>query len=278
MQIVWAFFVLATGICAWKAWRRNPLYSRKSTVKAGTVWLLGSALAIGLARLVANHSSGRSPAVLTLSCAALLAAIILGLYAASRRITEGPADKTPRRTKPGDRYRRKLYPWLLGFATLLLLLLVWAALVAPSSAELPLVLAALVLAIGISALGSLYFKAKRSDYAIDALMTDFWVHWQYAPGESEAWLGPAGLLYGGEYTPWLSSSSYLVNARAELVPALFLALTFEKFSGRDSAPITIRVPVPASWENEVEGLEGKLRAHCPKAQIHLGVAHSARLL
>ena len=273
MQIVWAFFVLATGICAWKAWRRNPLYSRKSTVRAGTVFLLGLVLAIGLSRWLANHFPSRSPAVFALSCAALIAAITLGLYAASLRITDGPAGKIPPGTKPADRCRRKLYPWLLGTGTVLLLLLAWAAFVAPLSAELPLALAALVLVIGVSALGSLYIKARRTDYAIAVLMTNCWVHWQHASGQSEAWLGSEGLLYAGEYTPWLSSSNYLVDARVEPGPPLFLVLTFEKFSGRDSAPVTIRVPVPESRENDVEWLEGKLRAQCPKAHIHFGVAH-----
>jgi len=268
LQIILALFMLTIAIYAWKAWRRNPLCSLKSTVKAWTVFLLGLALAIGLVLLVMNHLPSQSPLVLTLCCMAFIVAITLGLCAASLRITDGPPGKAPPGTKPADSYRRKLYPWLLGTGIVLLLLLAWAALVVPLSPEFPLALAALVLGIGGAALGSLYIKARRTDYAIAALMTNFWVHWQYASGQSDAWLGPNGLLYGGEYTPWLASGNYLMNARAELVPPLFLVLTFEKYYGRESAPVTIRVLIPEGRESDMELLERKLRTQYPKAHIH----------
>jgi hypothetical protein len=268
MQIILAFFILAIGIGAWKAWRSSPVYSLRSTLKAVTVLLLGLALAIGLVLPIANHLPSRSPLVVALFCLALVMAITLGLCAAFIRITDGRAAKAPTGTKPVDRHRRKLYPWLLGSGIVLVLLLAWAAVVAPSSAELPLTFALLVVAIGVPLLGSLYIQARRTDYATAALMVNYWVHWQHPSGKDEAWLGPDGLLCGGEYTPWLASGNYLVKACANWVPPASLVLTFERLAGGyRGAPTAIRVLIPEGRESDVELLREKLRARCPKAHI-----------
>jgi hypothetical protein len=223
--------------------------------------------------LIADHFSSQSPEVITLCCIVLITAITLGLAAIILRITDGPIFKLPPGVKPVSTHRRKLYPWILGTGFFLLLLLVPAALVAPLTALALLIFAAFVLVVGAILLGGLYIKARRADYAITNLMICFWVHWQYVPGQSEAWFGPAGLLYGGQYLPWLASANYLIEARAELVSSAFLILTFEKFYGRESLPVTIRVPIPEGRESDVQLLEEKLRMQCPKARIQFGAAH-----
>lgn len=270
MQIVLAFFILAIGIGAWQTWRRSPVYSLKSTLAAVTVLLLGLASAIGLVLLVANHFPSQSPLVVVLLSLALVMAITLSLCAAIIRITDGRAARLAPGTKPGDNHRRRLYPWLLGSGIVFLLLLAWAAAVAPSSADLPLTLAIPVLAIGVPVLGGLYINARRTDYAIAALMANHWVHWQHPSGKDEAWLGPDGLLCGGRYTPWLASGNYLVKAGANLVPPAFLVLTFEKSAGGyRGAPVAMRVLIPEGRESDLEALREKLRTRCPKAHIDI---------
>jgi hypothetical protein len=129
-------------------------------------------------------------------------------------------------------------------------------------------MAALVLVVGVSLLGGLYLKARRTDLAIAALKCDFWVHWQQTPGQSESWLGPAGLLAGEAFMPWLSSGTYLLDARAERLSSASLVFTFAKYPG----PVeTIRAPIPAGREGDLEALEAKLRARCPKARIGFGM-------
>jgi hypothetical protein len=77
------------------------------------------------------------------------------------------------------------------------------------------------------------------------------------------------LLVGGAYTPWLSSSNYLTGARIETGPPISLLLTFEKASGARYFPVTTRVPIPEGRESDLEALEGKLKARCPKARVEL---------
>jgi hypothetical protein len=264
MQFFLAFFCAVIAFYGWQSWRRNPLYSLKNTLMDAAVILLGLVLVVGFTELIAFHLPSQSPALITLCCVAVIAAITLGLIAASFRITDGPIAKVPAGTKPDKRNRRKLTPWILGTGLVLLSLLGWAALVSPEDAELPLIFAALVLAIGTAALGGLHIKARRSDYASTALMANFWVRWQ-----DDIWLGPDGLLIGGAYTPWLSSSNYLIEARVETGPPISLLLTFEKASGARYFPVTTRVPIPEGRESDLEALEGKLKARCPKARVNL---------
>jgi hypothetical protein len=265
MQFFLAFFCAGIAFYAWQSWRRNPLYSLKTTLIDAAVILLGLALVVGFSELIAFHLPSQSPALITLCCIAVIAAITLGLIAASFRVTDGPIAKVPAGTRPDSRNRRKLTPWILGTGLVLLSLLGWAALVSSEEAELPLVFAALVLMIGVASLGALYIKFRRSDYASAALMSNFWVHWQ-----DDIWLGPEGLLRDGEYAPWLSSGNYLTDARIETDPHLSLLLNFQKAFGARYAPIMIRVPVPEGRESDLKLLEEKLRARCPKARVHFG--------
>ena len=267
MQFFLAFFCAVIAFYGWQSWRRNPLYSLKNTLMDAAVILLGLVLVVGFTELIAFHLPSQSPALIVLCCVAVIAAITLGLVAASFRITDGPIAKVPAGTKPESRNRRKLTPWILGTGLVLLLLLVWAALVSPEEAELPLVFAALVLAIGMASLGGLYIKARRSDYASAALKADFWVHWQ-----DETWLGTDGLLVGGAYRPWLSSGDYLTDARIEMGPHLSLLLSFQKAFGARYLPVTTRVPIPEGRESDLKLLEEKLSARCPKARVNFDVA------
>jgi len=198
------------------------------------------------------------------------------MVAASVRLTDGPIARVAAGTKLENRNRRKLLPWILGAGLVLLLLLGWAALVSFENAEALVSIAAVVMAVCAAALGSLYLKARRTDYASTALKTDFWAHWQDSSGEDESWLGPDGLLVGDAYTPWLTSGNYLTNACVDTVPSISLLLTFEKAYGASSIPRTTRVPVPKGRESDLEALEKKLRARCPKARVNFGIASRAQ--
>lgn len=270
MQILLALFCVGIALAAWQSWRRNPLYSLKSTLESVAVILLGLALAIGFCVLIAFHLPSQSLAVTIMGIMTLISAIALGISAVSMRITDGPIARVPAGTKPDNKNRRKLTSWLLGAGLVLLLLLGWAALVSPADADAPVGIAAIVLGASAAALGSLYIKARRTDYASAALKANFWVHWQNDSSQGDTWLGPDGLLVGDAYTPWLTSGNYLTEARVERLPAASLVLTFQKAFGASTAPVTTRVPIPEGGESNLEALEGKLRARCPKARIHFG--------
>jgi hypothetical protein len=268
VQIGLALFCLVIAIYSARVWRQSPAFSLKAVAGAIVALVTGLTLAVLLVLEIAYHPPSDSPGVVILCCVALTAAVVLGLSAVIMRITDGRAARPPAGTKPLNSHRRKLYPWLWGTGMVLLLLIVWANLAGSLYADALFVLAGLVLVIGASLLGGLYLKARRTDLAIAALKCDFWAHWQQGPGQSESWLGPAGLLAGEAFMPWLSSGTYLLNAHAEWLSSGSLVLTFAKYPGPD---VTIHVPVPAGRESELVTLEAKLRALCPKARIGFGV-------
>lgn len=268
MQIGLALVCLVITIYSARAWRQSPVYSLKSTLGAGVALVTGLALVVVLVLGIADHLPGQSAGVIVLCCVVVIAAAVLGLSAVIIRITEGRAAGPPAGTKALNSHRRKLYPWLWGSGIVVLLMLVWAALAGPLYADALYVMTGLVLVVGVSLLGGLYLKARRTDLAIAALKCEFWVHWQQGPGQGESWLGPAGLLAGETFMPWLSSGTYLLDARAERPNSGFLVLAFANYPG---PVVTIRVPIPAGRESELEALEAKLRALCPKARIGFGM-------
>ena len=268
MQIGLALFCLVVTVYSARAWRRSPVYSLRATVAASAALVAGLALAVLLVLEIANHLPSQSPGLIVLCCLVPVAAAVLGLAVVIVRITEGRAARPRAGTKALNSRRRKLYPWLWGTGIFLVLLVVWALLAGPSYTDVLFVQAGLVLVVGASLLGGLYLKAQRIDLAIAALKSDFWVHWQQGPGQGESWFGPAGLLAGEAFAPWLSSGNYLLRAHSEGPGSGSLVFTFAKYPSPD---VTIRVPVPAGRESELEALEAKLRARCPKARIGFGV-------
>ncbi len=267
MQIGLALIILAITVYSARAWRRSPVYSLRATVGASAALVAGLTLAVLLVLEIANHLPGQSPGLIVLCCLVPVAAAVLGLAVVIVRITDGRAARPPAGTKVLNSRRRKLYPWLWVAGIVLVLLIVWALLAGPSYADVLFAQAGLLLVVGVSLLGGLYLKARRIDLAIAALKSDFWVHWQ-GPGQGESWLGPAGLLAGEAFAPWLSSGNYLLRAHSEGLGSGALVFTFAKYPSPD---VTIRVPVPAGRESEFEALEAKLRARCPKARIGFGV-------
>jgi hypothetical protein len=89
----------------------------------------------------------------------------------------------------------------------------------------------------------------------------------------EAYFGAEGLFCSGEYSPWVLSGSYLVEATAPRDPPARLVLMFQTFRssnfGGSSVRVAKRIPVPEGGERDLELLQQKLRACCPKATVHL---------
>jgi hypothetical protein len=85
----------------------------------------------------------------------------------------------------------------------------------------------------------------------------------------EAYMGIDGLYCGGEYSPWILSGSYLVEAAAVHDPPARLVLTFDCFAGSGTAHVARVIPIPDGCESDLDALQQQLRVYCPKAAIHL---------
>jgi hypothetical protein len=84
----------------------------------------------------------------------------------------------------------------------------------------------------------------------------------------EAYLGADGLYCSGEFSPWVLSGNYLVEAAAIHDPPVRLVLTFDKPAGNSTTRIARMIPIPDGCEHDLSVLENLLRASCPEAAIH----------
>jgi len=85
----------------------------------------------------------------------------------------------------------------------------------------------------------------------------------------EAYFGNEGVYWNGEFSPWILSGSYLVEATAPRDPPAHLAIVFQTYTGNSSIPIAKRIPIPEGRESDVVLLQQQLRTRCPKAAVRL---------
>ena len=187
IQLVFAILFLFS---AWAAWRRNPLYSRRSTLRALLVVLLAIVGAITLIVAVVKLTEGRSMAV---SLSAIGVVIVVDTLALIFIIT---AFTTPQESKPASlphathlvtTNRAKVYKWVKVFAIIIGACLVPGLLIPQDIRFVFLTIAAMTAFLAIILLPVLYWTNRGMDQSLTAVELDPWVHWQYTPEQWTAW-------------------------------------------------------------------------------------------
>jgi hypothetical protein len=182
-----AIFALLTAVGAWLAWRSNPLYSTKATLRfvAG----VGATIAAFVAAIVAVTDAVQNRPMIA-QAAALAATVLVGTLAfiwviivlSSRRIPPLPAGAKPvylHRAKVGW-WARRLVIALVAFGI--------AAAVLPGDARIIVsMLGGLLAFLGVVMLFGGYIAADRMDKCLAAMEADPWIHWRYAPAQWQAW-------------------------------------------------------------------------------------------
>jgi hypothetical protein len=85
----------------------------------------------------------------------------------------------------------------------------------------------------------------------------------------ETYFGDEGLFCNGEYVAWILSGSFLLEATTATDPPARLVLIFQTYSGSNAVSVARRILVPQDRWADVELLQKKLYARCPKAFIHM---------
>jgi len=204
--------------------------------------------------------------------------VLLGLCELAFQWLDGPSPELSRGVVPVNIYRRRLYPWM-AIAALTVILMAGAVFISPPSWRDNLFLATWLVGIfSCIALWFSHYRARRFDFGRTALQSNPWVHWVYAvrekgiePGApSETWIGPDGLLFAGQFAPWSLFTCQLVRAVANTDSPLSLDFTFEKTTfGNATSQDVYRVPIPEGHSSDLEAIDQKLRALCPRAVIQL---------
>ena len=272
IQLVFAIFMM-TG--AWAAWRRNPLYSTRSTLRSAAIALLAIAGVIVLIVATVNLTANRSVAV---AASALAAVIVFGTLALIFIIQ---AVSVPKESKPASvphsvrlvtNNRRKVYTWLKVFA-ILIVAFALGGLIPGVARYVSLTLGGLTLFLAIILLPVLYVTNRGFDQSLTAVELDPWVHWQYTPEQWQQWSAmqterlratPPTFVLQRDWRRFLFPFAAIIGGVALFVPGSWL------FKGPYLAAVciailTIAVFAGRGGSHSAEKLHARLLAASPEA-------------
>jgi hypothetical protein len=184
-------FALISAVGAWAAWRRNPLYSTRSTLRSAAYVLLAIAAVIGLVVGAVNLVINRSPVVAGVTLGVVIIfgtlALIFIIQSVSTPKEAKLATELPPTAKLVHVHRQKVYQWAKVFAISVVILGVLAIALPGNGPYVIYAVGSVVLLLGLVMLPVGYLNAMKFDRSLTALMCDPWVHWQYSAEEWKQW-------------------------------------------------------------------------------------------
>jgi hypothetical protein len=189
---MYVVFALMSVAGAWVAWRHNPLYSVKSTVRvlAATVLLIAAAVCIIIGTI--DLTSGRSETVQLIALLGVVIVLTNGMVFSIQAISVPKAarlETVPASTKILNFHRRSVYKWAefsAAFLAVCGLILIFV----PGNAKYALAGAAVIgLLLSLVLLPVMYVMARKFDCALTALELNPWVRWQYSAAQWQQWTG-----------------------------------------------------------------------------------------
>ena len=127
----------------------------------------------------------------------------------------------------------------------------------------------------------LLYQARRFDYGRTALLSNYWVHWIYTDeleaftgldpkAVQETWLGPAGLLFVGDFMPWNLSTYEVTQAEAREGNPARIHFQFKKTGfGNSVSYDSYNVAIPRGREGDLARIQQELEAIRPRTEIKL---------
>jgi hypothetical protein len=180
-------FALLMAVGVWAAWRGNPLYSTKSTLRF--VAVVGAmALTVVAAVVAVADAAPKLPtavAVAAIGAIAFFGMLLLIwtiMVLTSPRVPPLPPGAQAvylHRAKVG-RWARRLVIALVGFG-------IGAAVLRGDLQILVAAFGGLTAFLGMTMLFAGYIAADRMDKSLAAMEADPWVHWSYSPAQWQAW-------------------------------------------------------------------------------------------
>ena len=182
---------LFSMVGAWLAWRRNPSYSAKFTLRFLVIAGLSIAAVIAVIVAVTNLTANRSAPV---AFAAAMTVVVIGslslifiLQAAATPKEAKLATVLPASVKLVRVHRQKVYFWAKVF-TAMVAACALLALVLPGDIKfIALAFGGMALLLAAILLPVMYVTARGFDRSLTALECDPWVHWRYAPAQWQSW-------------------------------------------------------------------------------------------
>jgi hypothetical protein len=180
-------FCLMAVLSAWVAWRNNPLFSARSTIRF--LLTVGLMLAVVIAAIfkAADYSTEhQGPVGFTLIGAVILFGTIAMIWVVIAVSTPKSAP-LPASANILHVHRAKLWVWGKRYVwTVLALLLL--ELVLPETPQIIVgTIGGLFVFLGIVLLFTAYISARQMDHWLSAVEANPWVHWQYSADQWKQW-------------------------------------------------------------------------------------------
>jgi hypothetical protein len=257
---------LLSAAGAWMAWRRNPLYSTRFSLRMVAFVLLAIGALIAVLIAGVNLTAHSSPEVRVLTMGVIIVVCTLSLIAIIQTVSTPKEGRLMTKLPPSAKlvrvHRQKFYPWA-RFAAIVIAVLGILGVAIPGYVKYAfLTYAVIALFLALILLPVLYYAARSADRSLTALECDPWVHWRYTPDDWERWgrvqvervkasprrldrareklrakllkaapevyFGHDGLFCDGVYTNWLTGNVYLTSASVDQRPPRSLLFRFEK--------------------------------------------------
>jgi hypothetical protein len=186
-----AVLALFSVVGAWMAWRRNPSYTTRSTIRSLLVAALAIAGLIGLIVVAVNFATNRSAPVAYATMATVIVvgslAMIFILQAASTPKDAKLTTALPASAKILHVHRQQVYHWSKVFAVIIAVCGVLALLIPGDAKYIPLTFGGMALLLATIMLPVLYATTRTADRSLTALELNPWVHWRYTPAQWQQW-------------------------------------------------------------------------------------------
>jgi hypothetical protein len=186
-----ALFAILSAVGAWTAWRHNPLYSARSTLRSAAVVLLAIAAMIGIIVTAVNLTINRSPAVVGATMAAVIVFSALSMIFIIQAVSTPSAEKLTTVLPPSAKlvhiHRKKFYKLAKFFAILLAIFGILAIVIPGDARYGALAVGSIALLLALVLLPVMYVTTRSFDRSLTALECNPWVHWQYTPAQWKQW-------------------------------------------------------------------------------------------
>jgi hypothetical protein len=187
-----ALFALMGAAGAWYAWRRNPSYSAKSTLRLLVILALSIAAMVLLIVGAVKFSEHRSTSVVVVTMAVTIVfstlAMIFIIQAASTPKSAQLTTSLPASSVVLHVFRRRILRQLKVFAILLAACALPALIIPGPVRYVFLALGGMVLFLACILVPLMYWSARKFDRALTSLEATPWVHWKYSPAQWASWV------------------------------------------------------------------------------------------
>jgi hypothetical protein len=182
---------LLSVVGAWHAWRRNPAYSTRSTLRlVGVTALCIIALILVIVTAV-NLTINRSPAVAISTAFAVVVVGALGMIFIIQYVSTPKSTRLDTAVPPSATlvhvYRQKVYKLAKFFAILLALCALLALLIPGDARGAVLAVGSIALLLALVLLPVMYVTNRNFDRSLTVLECNPWVHWKYSPAQWQQW-------------------------------------------------------------------------------------------